>query len=281
MRRLLAGGCLLLSVALWAVTAAAPAADLPRDFTRRYQAATADFTRCYSRATVTGTVLREYPQERKRIEQECVLRASGSRLRLDITTTAQENMGATIGKVMTYVATPDGSLETWHGPETTIFEDARQLGYGETKSKIETLCPLMSPFKAVGQGTVLALLEGTGVRVLSTQRFERDGEDLVRVLFEESSGSRGGAPRSYFILSPNEGWAVREYYRVTGHGEGQQVRRGRINYEGMHDGAALVKRIECWEEQGAKRKCTLHELVNVTRFDTTEPGDYFFTAFAF
>ena len=139
----------------------------------------------------------------------------------------------------------------------------------------------MSPFKAVGQGTVLELLQMTNVRIASMERIERKGEIMVRVVFDESDGPRNPIHRSYILLSPDEGWAVREYYRVSGDGESQLIRRGRIAYEGSYKDVALVKRIECWEEHGPKRKCTLHELVSVTSFDTTEPSDYFFTAFAF
>jgi hypothetical protein len=273
--------CLLLGLAPLGGSLPASASDLPRDFANKYQAATVDYTQAYSHATVTGTLLREQPHERKQIEQQFVLRSSGNRLRLDVTTTAQENMNATIGKVMAYIATADGSLETWHGPGTTIFEDAKQLGFAATKAKIEALCPLMSPFKAVGQGTVLELLQMTNVRVASMERIERRGEILIKVTFEESDGPRSATHRSYFMLSPSEGWAVREYYRVTGNGESQLVRRGRIAYDGTYKDVALVKRIECWEEQGPKCKCTLHEVLVVSSFDTTEPSDYFFTAFAF
>ncbi len=273
-------GCLTLSLALGGAVTRASAADLPSEFVRQYQAATAEFTRCYSHATVTGTLLREYPQQGKRIEQHCVLRASGKRLRLDITNLAQENMDATIGKVMTYVATPVGSLETCAAPRPSSSKTPASWATAKSEARIETLCPLMSPFKAAGQGTVLELLQGSGIRVVSSQRIHHDGEELVRVVFDEHGGAAGASP-SYFLLSPQEGWALREYYRVTGSGESQRLRRGRIAYEGMHEGAALVKRIECWDEQGPKRRCTLHEVVTVSNFDPTEPRDYYFTSFAF
>ena len=110
MRRSCLGiGCLLLGLGCGGSLRPARAADLPRDFANKYQAATADYASAYSHATVSGTLLRELPQERKRIEQHFIFRSSGNRQRLDLTTTAQENMGATIGKVLAYIATPIGA----------------------------------------------------------------------------------------------------------------------------------------------------------------------------
>ena len=264
----------------WDCCSRAKAGDLPGDFLEKYRAATADYSRCYSNASMSGTLLREYPQAKKKLEQR-TRTALPRKMRLDITTTAQENMGATVGMEINYIATPEGALETWHTGDVPRFQNARELPYAETKSKIETLCPLLSPFKAVGQGTMLDVLSLDNVRIHSYQPIKRGNQTLIKIVYDELDGPRKPIHRSWCLLSPDEGWAMREYWRISGEGDAQRVRSGKLDYDRVYRGAALVQRLETWEDRGAKRVPYSHEIIEITSFDTRTPDKFYFTGFAF
>jgi hypothetical protein len=257
--------------------------DLPRDFTVQYQPAVASFARCYAHATISGTLKQEYPRTKKLLEQQFVLRAAEPKIRLDLTTTAQQGMGKVVGSAEAYIATPDGSLVSYRGPHSPVFDTARELSYSDTKSRIEKSCPLSSPFKVAGQGTILDLLKLPDIRVASVEKITRGGEMFVKVSYDESDGGKdqAGHSKSWFVLSPGEGWAVREYSRTTSSGDSEVTNRGILKYDGMHEGAALISRLECWQEEGPRHKLNWREILDISSFDPREPSDYYFTAFAF
>ena len=229
----------------------AVAGDLPADLVAKYQPATDSFKDCYSHCTVIGTLRREYPQSKKLLEQRYTYLAAGHSMRLDVTTTAAENMGTEVGSEMKLVATDIGSLVTYRRNSSNVFDTATEISYSDAKRRIEDGCPILSPFKAIGQGTVLDLLKLPSVRVAAVERVKRKGATYVRIRYEDGDSQN----KSWFLLSPSEGWAVRQYWHSTGQGGLQKIQRGNLSYEGTHDGAALVKRIECWQEEGPQQKC--------------------------
>jgi hypothetical protein len=203
-------------------------------------------------------------------------------MRLDVTTTADQGMGHKVGSSEAYIATDIGSMLAYTGPTSQVFDTARELSYGEAKSRIENGCPLMSPYKAVGQGTLLDILKSPAVKVDKVQNIKINGELLVKVTYEESSSQRNlPAHKSWFVLSPSEGWAVREYSRMTGDGDSAILHCGILKYDGMHDGVPMVSRIECWQEQGPQRNLLVREIIEITSFLPVDPSDYWFTAWTF
>jgi hypothetical protein len=283
MRRELVFQCVIgLAMLSSAVSNRVLGGDLPSDFAAKYQPAAENLQRCYSHATISGTLRRENPRAKKLLEQQYVLRAAGAKFRLDITTTAEHGMGLEVGSTTSYIATPDGSLSSYRGPRSQVFDTASELSYSDVKSRIENGCPLIMPYKSVGQGTILEVLKLPNVRVDGVEKIQRDGETLVKVSYDESSGQKSQrARKSWFLLCPAEGWAVREYSRTTGDGDSEILHRGTLKYDGMHDGAPLVRRIEIWQEQGPRRECILHEIIEVSSFTPVDPSSYFFTAFTF
>lgn len=279
-RELIFLGALALAILCGSTSRCVLGGDLPSDFSTHYQPASETMQRCYNHATISGTLRREYPHTGKLLAQQFVLRAGGRKIRLDVTTTADQGMGHVVGSGQAYIATPDGSLSTYRGPHSQVFDTAHELSYSDVKSRIENACPLTSPYKAVGQGTILDLLKLPSVHVGGVEKVVRDGESLVKVSYDESGGQKSSqARKSWFLLCPAQGWAVREYWRTTGDGDSEVVHRGVLKYDGMHDGAPLVSRIECWQEKGSQ--CVLHETVEISSFNPVEPAGYFFTAFAF
>jgi hypothetical protein len=281
MRRIMILGCVAVAACVGGFSDRIIAGDVPPNFSAKYQPALENFKRCYSHVTIEGRLRREYPQTNRLLEQQYALRASGKLMRLDVTTTAQHDMGVDVGSVTSYIATTYGSLMTSRGPRSQGFDSATELSYSDVKSRIENTCPLMSPYKAVGQGTLVDLLRQPDVQVAGVQKVLQRGESLIKLSYNEGGGRGHASHRSWFLLSPAEGWAVREYFRTSGDGESQVVQRGTLAYDGMQDGAPLVKRIETWREEGPKRKCTLHELIEVSSFSTEDPSNDYFTAFDF
>lgn len=259
------------------------AADLPRDVASPLGAAVEKTRRVYTRATVTGTVRREWPQEHKSVEQGFVFRASGVRVRLDVTTLADVGTGARVGGTDMYMATGIGSLVTVRAPGKTVFDNARELKYGDTKTKIQDTCRLNEVYTFGSYGTVLEFLRRPGVSAVQVKNSTVDGRPMVRVEFREVTGRSDNpkAWKSYFVFSPTEGWAIREYARSTGSGDAEITYRGKLTYSGTREGVPIVEQIQHLEDHGRKHKVVLRETVVVSVFSPVEPDEEFFTAFDF
>ncbi len=282
MRRPLVMLALLFAIATCLGFGSARGGDLPRDFATKYQPAAANMQKMYSNATIIGTLKREFPPQKKLLEQRYIYRAAGINLRLDVTTTADHDMGHVVNSSEAFIATGIGSLTAYTGPTSDVFDTATEISYSQAVSRIENGCPLLTPYKAVGQTSLLEILKLPSVKVDSVQKITIEGEPLVKVTYDESSGQRNQpAHRSWYVLSPAEGWAVREYSRSTGTGDNVVLHRGILKYDGMHDGVPLLSHIECWQEQGAKRVCLMRETVDISSFSPLPADDYWFTAWTF
>ncbi len=132
-------------------------------------------------------------------------------------------------------------------------------------------------------GTLLDLLRKPWVKVDSPQKSEKQGKPLVKIRFDERGDVRDRLPgeRAYVVLSPNEGWALREYLKIVGTGSNEVVYRGTVTYSGMRDGVPIVDRIETWEEKGRPRVCVRHEIVHISRVTHGDPNWVDFTADGF
>lgn len=259
------------------------AADLPRDVASPLGKAVEKTRRVYTHATVIGSVRREWPQAHKAVEQGFVFRASGVRLRMDLTTLSDSGTGARVGGTDMYMATGIGSLVTIRAPGQTVFGNARELKYGDTKTKIQDSCRLNEVYTFASYATVLEFLRQPGVSAVQVKNSTVDGRPMVRVEFREVTGRSDNpkAWKSYFVFSPTEGWAIREYARSTGAGDKEITYRGKLTYAGVREGVPIVDEIQHTELHGRQHKVVLRETVVVSQFKPGEPDEEFFTAFDF
>src|SRR5262245_37802985 len=153
-------------VAMWAVCAAGSlaAGDLPREFAQQYGPAAEQLRQFYTHATIAGALRRELPETGKLLEQRFVYRSAGAQVRLDVTTTASKGMGAKIGGSDMYMATGIGSLTTIRRPGSEVFDDARQLSYDDSKSRIENTCLLNYPYTFDSHQTIYDFLTQPNVK---------------------------------------------------------------------------------------------------------------------
>jgi hypothetical protein len=283
MRRSVVGAAAALGFFLLAFSKDASAGELPNDFSKAYAPAVDRLRDFYTHVTVTGSLKRELPQAKKSLEQTFIYRAAGTQVRLNVTTVANKGMKAKVGGSDLFMATRDGSLTTVRNPGSEVFDDAKQLNYGDTKSRIDDTCLLTFPYACVGQGTVLEYLRQSTVKVLSVKKIKRDDESLVKVNFHETTGRQDRSTQwsSWVLLSPAEGWAVREFSRTSGQGDAAVTYRGSVEYEGQQNGIPLASRIVSIKEKGPSHACVERETVLLDRYTPGAPGPEYFTGFDF
>jgi hypothetical protein len=257
----------------------AGAVELPREMTSQFRTTVERIKQVYAHATITGTLKHELPQANKFRDQQFIFRAAGPDRRIDLTTTAQRGMGFEVGAVDMTMGAPYASLHTYRGPASQVFDTAEELSYQAAKAKIEDACPLDKIGSLGNRGTVLDLLGSQGVTITSVQKLASKGTPLVKISFQEGRNQGPANSSSWVTVSPSEGWAVRSYHRTTGQGTSEVTFRGRITYSGMHEGAPLVQHMEAWQEQGPQKTCIQHDVVQVSDFNTEEPGHDYFAAF--
>jgi hypothetical protein len=115
------------------------------------------------------------------------------------------------------------------------------------------------------------------------KKIKRDDESFVKVTFNDITGRQDRATQwsSWFLFSPAEGWAVREFSRSTGQGDTAVTYRGSLTYDGEQNGVPLVSRILSIKEQGPKHTCVERETVWLEKYTAGAPGPEFFTGFEF
>jgi hypothetical protein len=196
-------------------------------------------------------------------------------MRLDITTTARKKDGPPVGSIEVFLATPDASLRGVGVDSVPALDTTWQLSYSEAKARIEEAFPIDQPY-ALGDSTVLEFLRSSQVHVDNVKNVDHKGQQYVKVVYQ---GAAGG-PKSYVLLSPSEGWAVREYSRTTGSGASAKTVKGKIGYTQSNKGLPLVQSIESWEYD-AKGRNVRHELVTVSDFTIGDPENVTFGADGF
>ncbi|HEX3724789.1 MAG TPA: hypothetical protein VHV08_01040 [Pirellulales bacterium] len=275
--------CLLMSLAVVVVHGpGVTGGTLPDGFTDKYQPAVDKLQSLYSHATVNGSVKRDFPRTGESYEQRYLFRAAGPKIRLDVSTISSRKGGPPVGTVEQYLATPDASYYGVGLYEAPHIDTSKELTYAEARSRIAAAFPIDQPF-ALGSSTVLDVLRGSQVNVESVKKLTHKGEKFVKIVFDQSTGNKDKpeTAQSYIILSPSEGWAVREFSKTTGQGNDQLIVRGKISYGDTRDGVPIVDKIETWRYEGPERVCVLHEVVAVSRFVYGDPSSYTFTADAF
>jgi hypothetical protein len=182
-----------------------------------------------------------------------------------------------------YLATRDGSLATTQRPGDQVFDDARELKYGDTKLHIRDTCLLESAYTFGDHETLLSFLQQSSVIAVKVTRLKRNGEILYRIRYTEVAGreDRPETWQSWFLLAPAQGWAIREYSRSTGQGNAQVTFRGSLEYDSQADGMPSVARIEFSKESGSPPVCQERDVVVVSKITSGDPSIQFFTAFDF
>jgi hypothetical protein len=282
-RRVLVGAALLLGVLSAARSERAVGGDLPPDIGNALAPAVDKLRDFYTHVTVTGRLKRELPQTKKFMEQTFIYRAAGTDVRLNVTTVTSKGMKAKAGASDLLMATRVGSLTTVRNPGSEVFDDAKQLNYGDTKSRIDSTCLLTYPYTLGSQISVYEYLRQPSVTILSVKKIKRDDESFVKINFNEVTGRKDRSVpwTSSVLLSPSEGWAVREFSRSTGQGNAIVTYRGSISYDGQQNGVPLASHILSIKEQGQEHTCVERETVWLEKFTAGAPGPEFFTGFEF
>ena len=182
-----------------------------------------------------------------------------------------------------YMATGIGSLVTIRAPGEKVFDNARELKYGDTKTKIQDTCRLNEVYTFGSYATVLEFLRQPGVSAVKVKNSTVDGRPMVKVQFREVTG-RSDSPKawtSFFVFSPTEGWAIREYARTTGSGDAEITYRGKLTYSGTREGVPIVEQIQHVEDHGRKHQVVLRDTIVVSQFKPGEPPNEYVTAFDF
>jgi hypothetical protein len=261
--------------------AGAACAQLPQELVSRYRPAVEKLRQAYTHATIEGTSILTYPGQDKSREQRFVMRAGGELRRLDVTTLRQQGMGLKVGGAEMRMATPWGSLSTYTAPGSTFFDDAKQIPYGDTVAQIDNASLLNYPYSLDSTGTILEMLLKPGVKVTSAKVFPSEGQQLVRINYQETASHSGrtGLWNASLVLSPDEGWALRGFTRTLGQGSGATTQRAKLTYSGSTDGIPNVQSIE--SETVVDRTPTQREAIQVSKIKFGDPDSYYFDSFAF
>lgn len=261
----------------------AAAADLPRELTSQLAPALERTREVYTRVSVFGSLRREMPLAHQSVEQDFALRVSGVRIRLDLTTVANNGTSARVGATDLYMATSIGSLVTMRAPGETVFHDARELKYGETKDKIQNTCHINDVYSFGGKPTVLDFLKQPSVSAVKMTSSQKNGQPLLKIAFREITGREDASTtwQSYVVLSPTEGWAIREYQRTSGSGDHEVTYRARLTYGGVRERVPIVDQIEYVEQRGKQKQVVLRESIRISQFLPGEPPEELWTAFDF
>jgi hypothetical protein len=116
------------------------------------------------------------------------------------------------------------------------------------------------------------------VRITRFQRVKDKGERLYRIEYEQSLDPEGrqGPWKCLLLISPDEGYALREYSRSTGSGGQQVTYSGSLKYSPDIDGVPLIDSIDLRQHHGS----TLVDrtVISISKFDTAAPKKGYFRA---
>ena len=237
----------------------------------------------YSHVTVKGTLKHTLPQQGKSLEQKFVYRAAGPQVRLDVTTTANKGMGAKVGGSDMYMATSYGSLTSIRNPGSPSFDDARQLNYGDTKAAHREHVPaelrlyVRRPQDDPRLSAAAQRPRREDHENQARGRIARQGH-LSRNLGQRTCRNR---PQAWFVLSPSEGWAVREYSRTYR----RRRQRGHVSWvlelRRTKDGVPAGQADREPRKSRSEPHRVAREVVLISKFIAGDPDNQYFTAFDF
>ena len=259
------------------------AQGLPADFVSAYGAALEVLQRTYTGATIEGTTSQTSPGKKQSIQRKFTLKINGNQSRIDSTVTAQQGTDSTVGTTDIVLATPDASLSGTHGPKARISNNMQEDSYSTARAMVRDLCPFYLAYSFDNQNTILSMLQSSNVKITSFKRGQRDGEPMIQIKYDQQTGPDGrfGPWSCTLLISPAEGYALRVFERTKGTGASTITVSGSLSYSLDPHGVPLVDKIERREEQGPARTLVDRSVLNVSKFNTTPPRDFRFTADAF
>lgn len=255
--------------------------ELPHSFIKAYKPALQKLISAYTNVTVEGTISHQLPQAHKSREQSFAYWAAGTSSRLDVTTTASQGMGGKLGSTEVLLSTPGASLSASWEPDSPAFDTARELSDGDARSSIETTSRLFQPYALDERENILEHLKRDSVRIVSYREVALEGRDVVKISYNDTlfEAGRKAEWKAWLILSPSEGWALRQYSRTTGEGDRQVTFQGSLEYGGVsEDGVPLLQRIDCWKQQGRSQTYFERDVISISRFVLGTPSQYYFRA---
>lgn len=271
--------CCAAVAVVWSGLLGAARAQLPPEIVNQYRPAVEKLQRAYTRVTIEGTSRLAFPGQDKSREQRFVMRAGGQLRRLDVTTLHQQRMELKVGGKEMRMATPWGSLSTYTAPGSDFFDDAKQIPYDQVVAEIDESSLLNYPYSLNSTGTILDMLLKSSVKVTSTEVVESEGLKLVRINYEETAryADHQGRWKSWLVLSPAEGWALRGFTRSSD--SGRITQRASLSYSGLRDGVPLLQSIQTETAQG--RTPTRREEIQVTKIKLGKPDSFYFDSWSF
>ena len=255
--------------------------QLPQEIVSRYRPAVERIEQAYTGLTVEGVTSVSLPQEDKSRTQRFIMRADGKLRRLDLETVRQHRMGLPIGGKEMRMATTWGSLVTRTEPGHKFFDDAVQLPYDKTVAEIDQGSPLNSPYSITPRTPGLDMLLSPGVDIVSADKVERRGEQLIEIVYRQNGEhvGRSGLWNGRLVLSPSEGWGLRAFILSLGRGSDQIIHRAAIGYSGTQDGVPLVSSIESETLEG--NQVQRRHTIQVEEIKIGKPDKYYFDSWTF
>lgn len=281
MRRRWFDWLLLAALTIVACADRASAQGLPADFVAAYQPAIEALGKIYSQGTLKGTLTDEYGDGRS-INRRFTLWLSGRTSRIDAKVTSQKGMGVAVNGTDIYMAMPGASMLAYRdGKGALANRPMDEDSYGQAKNSIGELCPISFPYTMGTQGTILTMLQRSDVRIKSFKRGKVDGQPMIKIDYEALLGPDGrqGPWTCSLRLSPNEGYALRQYTCTAGAGGQQITLSGSLSYTmSVHDEPLLAEMVRS-ERRGGQ--LVERHTINISDFKTQAPSSWQFSADAF
>lgn len=274
-------------VALLLISSRAVGGEIPREFLEQYQPFAERGMALYSQVTLEGTIVRNEGNEV--LWRNFVCRHDGDKFRLDLTSLptphSQGFNGETESEV--YIARPNGSLRAERASAITkyVIETYSPADYPELLSEIYNRTSVVTPYRSLGL-PILELLRSPRVTVKSITPISKDGREFVEIQAQgQSTESSKVIYDTTILLSPAEGWAVREY---TDSDEawfakqkdkdpddyGTKI-RWTLDYDGMKNGIPILNRVEYQEWRGRPHPSDVRLLnVESIKFGPSTESDF-------
>jgi hypothetical protein len=281
MHRRWVGWLLLSALTLIAGADRACAQKLPADFVAAYQPAIEALRKVYSQGTIKGTLADEYGDGRS-ISRRFTLWLAGRTSRIDAKVTGQKGMGTAVGGTDIYMAMPGASMLAYrNGKGELANRPMDEDGYRQAKNSIGELCPISFPYTMGTPGTILSMLQRSDVKITSFKRGKVDSQPMIKIEYEALVGPDGrqGPWTCSLRLSPNEGYALRQYTCTAGHGSQQVTLSGSLSYTmSVHDEPLLAELVRS-EHRGSQ--LVERHTISISEYKTQAPLNFQFSADAF
>ncbi len=267
----------------WAVmlTGSAAAQQLPQQFVAAYRPAAAAMKKAYAQGTVEGAVRRTNSLDGLTVNQRFLIRFVGKWFRCDETTSTQQGIISRTSPTNIILATPSVSLRCIQSNQLADVTNGSQwIPYNEAKAAIEVICPLSFPYSMGTEGTIVDMLRAGGTQLTAFKTGTQDGMPMIKIEYTQQVAPDGqyGPWDCSLLISPDEGYALREYTRTRTQGGSRLTIQGRLRYSVNLDGIPLLEHYTRKDVQGGRNSVTQQQTISISKFETTTPNKYFFRA---